>query len=105
MFAWFQRLLPKTGGFFELFEAHAVALTGAGRRHGAPVQGGPDMHENAREIFEREHDADEIIREVLKTVRANLPHPVRPKCDHRSDRLDGRCHRRDAGRGIGDRAL
>ena len=25
MFAWFQRLLPKTGGFFELFEAHAVA--------------------------------------------------------------------------------
>ena len=29
MFAWFQRLLPKTGGFFELFEAHAEALIAA----------------------------------------------------------------------------
>ena len=105
MFAWFQRLLPKTGGFFELFEAHAVALTAAADAIGRLVQGGPDMHENAREIFEREHDADEIIREVLKTVRADLPHAVRPQRDHRADRLDGRCDRRDAGGGFGDRAL
>jgi hypothetical protein len=75
MFAWFQRLLPKTGGFFELFEAHAVALTGAGDAIGRLVQGGPAMHENAREIFEREHDADEIIREVLKTVRQTFLTP------------------------------
>lgn len=75
MFAWFQRLLPKTGGFFELFEAHAVALTSAGDAIGRLLQGGPDMHENAREIFEREHDADEIIREVLKTVRQTFLTP------------------------------
>ena len=43
MFAWFQRLLPKTGGFFELFEAHAVALTSAGDAIGRLLQGGPDM--------------------------------------------------------------
>jgi predicted phosphate transport protein (TIGR00153 family) len=75
MFAWFQRLLPKTGGFFELFEAHAVALTAAGDAIGRLVQGGPAIHENAREIFEREHDADEIIREVLKTVRETFLTP------------------------------
>jgi predicted phosphate transport protein (TIGR00153 family) len=75
MFAWFQRLLPKTGGFFELFEAHAVALTAAADAMGRLVQGGPAVHENAREIFEREHDADEIIREVLKTVRQTFLTP------------------------------
>ena len=75
MFAWFQRLLPKTGGFFELFEAHAVALMAAADATGRLLQGGPDMHENAREIYEREHDADQIIREVLKTVRATFLTP------------------------------
>jgi hypothetical protein len=75
MFAWFQRLLPKTGGFFDLFEAHALALTAAGDAIGRLVQGGPAMHENAREIYEREHDADEIIRDVLKTVRQTFLTP------------------------------
>ena len=51
MFAWFQRLLPKTGGFFELFEAHAVAVMAAADATGRLLQGGPDMHENAREIY------------------------------------------------------
>ena len=75
MFAWFQRLLPKTGGFFELFEAHAVALVAAADATGRLVQGGPAMAENAREVFEREHDADQIIREVLKTVRETFLTP------------------------------
>ena len=75
MFAWFHRLLPRTGGFFELFEAHAVALTAAADATGRLVQGGPAMHENAREIFEREHDADQIIREVLTTVRQTFLTP------------------------------
>ncbi len=75
MFAWFQRLLPKTGNFFELFEAHAVATVAAGDAMGRLVQGGPTLHENAREIFERENDADQIIREVLKTVRETFLTP------------------------------
>lgn len=75
MFAWFQRLLPKTGGFFELFEAHSEALTAAADAMGRLVQGGPAIHENAREIFEREHDADQIIREVLRTVRQTFLTP------------------------------
>ena len=75
MFAWFQRLLPQTGNFFELFEAHSVAITGAADAMGRLIQGGPAIHENAREIYEREHDADEIIREVLKTVRQTFLTP------------------------------
>ncbi len=69
MFAWFQRLLPRTGGFFELFEAHAVALVAAADAIGRLFQGGPKCHEHIREIREREHDADEIVREMLKTIR------------------------------------
>ncbi len=69
MFAWFQRLLPKTGGFFELFEAHAVAVLAAADATGRLFQGGPKCHEHIREIREREHDADEIVRDVLRTIR------------------------------------
>jgi predicted phosphate transport protein (TIGR00153 family) len=75
MFAWFQRLLPKTGGFFELFEAHAVALVAAAEATGRLFQGGPKSADHIREIHEREHDADEIIREVLKTVRQTFLTP------------------------------
>jgi predicted phosphate transport protein (TIGR00153 family) len=75
MFAWFQRLLPKTGGFFELFEAHAVAVVAAADAMGRMTRGGSSVHENAREIYEREHDADLIIREVLTTVRETFLTP------------------------------
>jgi len=75
MFAWFQRLLPKTGGFFELFEAHAVALVAAADATGRLVQGGSAMRDNAREIYEREDDGDQVIREVLRTVRETFLTP------------------------------
>ena len=75
MFAWFQRLLPKTGGFFELFEAHATALVAAADATGRLFQGGGKTAEHVREIYEREHDADEIIRETLKTVRETFLTP------------------------------
>ena len=52
MFAWFQRLLPKTGNFFELFEAHAVALIAAPRMPSAAwSRADRRSHENAREIY------------------------------------------------------
>jgi len=75
MFAWFQRLLPKTGGFFELFEAHATSLVAAADATGRLFQGGGRAADHIREIHEREHDADEIIREVLKTVRQTFLTP------------------------------
>ncbi len=69
MFAWFQRLLPKSGNFFELFEAHAVSIVAAADALSRLVQGGTPAADHIREVIEREGDADEIIRETLRTVR------------------------------------
>ena len=75
MFAWFQRLLPKTGDFFELFEAHAVAIVAAADATARLLEGGPASDEHIREITEREHDADNIIRQLLLTVRRSFLTP------------------------------
>lgn len=75
MFAWFQRLLPEQGNFFELFEAHAQTLVAGSDALARLVQGGPDMAEHIREIVQREHDADDITRTVLQTVRRTFLTP------------------------------
>lgn len=75
MFAWFQRLLPKTGNFFELFEAHATTVLAAAEATARLIAGGADPGQHIREIIEREHDADEITREVLQTVRRTFLTP------------------------------
>ncbi|CAN5408313.1 hypothetical protein BH10PSE15_BH10PSE15_01870 [soil metagenome] len=73
MFAWFQRLLPKSGNFFELFEAHVVTVVAAADALARLLQDGNRDH--IREIIERENDADEINREVLRTVRETFLTP------------------------------
>lgn len=73
MFAWFQRLLPKSGNFFELFEAHAVTIVAGADALARLLQDGGRDH--IREVIEREHDADEIIREMLRTVRETFLTP------------------------------
>ncbi len=75
MFAWFQRLLPKTGNFFELFEAHAATVLAGAEATARLLEGGPESREHIREIIEREHDADQITREVLTTVRTTFLTP------------------------------
>jgi uncharacterized protein len=75
MFAWFQRLLPKTGNFFDLFEAHAATVVAAANAVCRATDGGTAIAEHLREINEREHDADNIIREVLLTVRRTFLTP------------------------------
>lgn len=73
MFAWFQRLLPKNGNFFEMFEAHAVTVVAAADALARLLQDSNADH--IREVIEREHDADEIIRQVLRTVRETFLTP------------------------------
>jgi len=75
MFGWFQRLLPQQGNFFELFEAHATTLVAGADALSRLLQGGPNMADHIKEIEEREHDADDIIREVLQTVRRTFLTP------------------------------
>lgn len=75
MFGWFQRLLPKTGNFFELFEAHAATVLAGAEATARLLGDGRATKEHVREIIEREHDADDITREVLKTVRKTFLTP------------------------------
>jgi predicted phosphate transport protein (TIGR00153 family) len=75
MFAWFQRLLPRTGNFFELFEAHASTVLSAAEATARLLDGRSEPGQHIREIIEREHDADEITREVLQTVRRTFLTP------------------------------
>ena len=75
MFAWFQRLLPRTGNFFEQFEAHATTVLAAADATVRVLGGGPDQAQHILEVIEREHDADEITREVLQSVRRTFLTP------------------------------
>src|SRR3546814_5486422 len=76
MFAWFQRLLPRQGNFFELFESHAGTVAAGAEALARLLQGGDGMADHIQEIVEREHDADAITREVLdrKSTRLNSSH-------------------------------
>jgi hypothetical protein len=75
MFAWFQRLLPRTGDFFGMFEAHAATLVQAARALSKLIEGGTPQQEFIAEVDRREHEADEIIRQVLTTVRRTFLTP------------------------------
>ena len=75
MFAWFQRVLPRTGDFFGMFEAHAATLVGAAVALAKLVDGGNARDEHIAEVDRREHEADDIIRDVLRTVRKTFLTP------------------------------
>ena len=75
MFAWFQRLLPRTGDFFGMFEAHAATLVAASNALSKLADGGTPHKEYIAEIDRQEHVADDIIRQVLRTVRRTFLTP------------------------------
>lgn len=75
MFGWFQRLLPKSGDFFGMFERHAAATVAAAEALVALAQGQGKTEDHVRTIRDREHDADDIIREVLSAVRQTFLTP------------------------------
>ncbi|RDV07667.1 DUF47 domain-containing protein [Sphingorhabdus pulchriflava] len=69
MFAWFQKLLPRTGNFFEQFEAHGKTIVASSQALAKLVRGGPDIAVHIKTIEDEEHKADDIIRDVLQDVR------------------------------------
>ena len=75
MFAWFQRLLPRKGDFFGLFEAHAATLVAAGEALRRLADDDVSTAELLRSIQDREHEADELIRRVLIEVRQTFLTP------------------------------
>lgn len=75
MFAWFQRLLPKSGDFFLLFERHAATMLGAADALVSLTAGDGDRAQHLRTIRDKEHAADEVIRETLHEVRQTFLTP------------------------------
>lgn len=75
MFGWFQRLLPHSGDFFVLFERHAAAMTGAADALAQLTAGEGERAAHLKSIRDREHDADEVIRETLHEVRQTFLTP------------------------------
>jgi len=75
MFGWFQRLLPRKGDFFGMFEAHSVTLVAAAAAMTKLVDGATVHTEHIAEIEIREHEADDITRQVLTEVRRTFLTP------------------------------
>jgi uncharacterized protein len=75
MFGWFQRLLPQSDDFFALFERHGGSLVAAAEALSALSRGEGDRTLLINTIRDREHDADEVIREVLGAVRRTFLTP------------------------------
>ncbi len=73
--AGFYRLLPKQGNFFELFDAHVQTVVAGADALSRLVHDGDHRADHILEVSEREQDADEIIREVLRTVRQTFLTP------------------------------
>ena len=58
-----------------MFEAHSATLTAAAEAMHKLVDGGGDANSLIAEIHDREHEADDIIRAVLTTVRRTFLTP------------------------------
>jgi predicted phosphate transport protein (TIGR00153 family) len=69
VFDWFHRLMPQSGDFFSLFERHSAACVAAAEALAKLTKGEGDPVKLCSEIQDREHEADEIIRQVLSEVR------------------------------------
>ena len=75
MFALFQRLLPQRGDFFGMFEAHAATLVAAAKSLKQLAADGGSTQDCLKAIRQREHEADDIIRQVLTAVRKTFLTP------------------------------
>jgi uncharacterized protein len=72
---WFQALMPKQGRFFDQFEDHAATLVAGADALARLLQGGPEVATHVKEIYDQEHKADDITRDVLQDVRRILITP------------------------------
>ena len=75
MFGWFQGLLPRKSDFFGMFEAHAATLVRAAAALKLLAEDGVSTSEVLQLIRDQEHQADEVIRNVLVEVRKTFLTP------------------------------
>ena len=75
MLGWFRALLPREERFFELFVAHSDAVLAGAKALRAMLEGGDQIALNYQIVMDREHDADNVTREVLIAIRRTFITP------------------------------
>jgi predicted phosphate transport protein (TIGR00153 family) len=75
MLSWFHALMPKEERFFELFAQHANVVVAGAEALRAMLDGGDAVARNYQLVMDREHDADNVTREVLIAVRRTFITP------------------------------
>jgi uncharacterized protein len=75
MLGWFRAMMPKEDRFFDLFERHSKTLVAGADALRKLLEGGEAVPQYCRVIVDREHDADDIAREVLLAVRRTFITP------------------------------
>src|SRR5262245_993557 len=75
MLRWFHALMPKEERFFELFARHSHAVLAGAQTLRAMMEGGEAVSTNCKTVMDREHDADNVTREVLIAVRRTFITP------------------------------
>ena len=75
MLGWFHALMPKEDRFFDLFARHSEAVLAGATALRAMLEGGDAVRSNYETVMAREHDADDVTREVLIAVRRTFITP------------------------------
>ena len=75
MMRWFHALMPKEERFFDLFARHSQAVLAGAEALRAMLEGGEAVQRNYQIVMDREHDADDVTREVLIAVRRTFITP------------------------------
>jgi hypothetical protein len=75
MLNWFQKLLPREERFFDLFARHSEVVLAGAKALRAMLDGGDAVTHHCKTVMDREHEADNLTREVLMAVRRSFITP------------------------------
>jgi uncharacterized protein Yka (UPF0111/DUF47 family) len=75
MLRWFHALMPKEDRFFDLFAAHSKVVVAGAEALRSMLDGGDNIARDYQRVMDREHDADNVTREVLIAVRRTFITP------------------------------
>ena len=75
MLRWFQAMMPREAGFFDMFDRHAATLVKGAGALSQLLRGEVAVAEGCAAIVRHETEADDITREVLLAVRRTFVTP------------------------------
>jgi predicted phosphate transport protein (TIGR00153 family) len=75
MLRWFHAIMPKEERFFELFVRHSEVVVGGAEALRAMLEGGENVPEHCAIVMQREHEADDVTRDVLMMLRRSFITP------------------------------